>query len=110
MEVTKTNDKNFLPILTKLEAAGVTLNHNKCEFYKVSIKFLGHVIDKDGIRADPSKTQAIVQMEASQSVTDLRKFMGVVNQLGKVSQWRIQGSNKVVPDKNYANTKDKCSV
>ena len=79
------HDKNLLAALKKLEAAGGTLNPNKCEFYKASIKFLGHVIDKDGIRADPSKTQAIVQMEAPQSVTDLRRFMGVVNQLGKFS-------------------------
>ena len=56
------HDKNLLAALKKLESAGVTLNPNKCEFYKGSIKFLGHTIDKDGIRADPSKTQAIVQM------------------------------------------------
>ena len=76
------NDKN---LLAALESAGVTLNPNKCEFYKGSIKFLGHVIDKDGIRADPSKTQAIVQMEAPQSVANLGRFMGMVNQLGKFS-------------------------
>ena len=52
----------------------------KCEFNKSSIKFLGHIIDKDGIRADPDKTSAI-----SRSVSDLRRFMGLVNQLGKFS-------------------------
>ena len=54
------HDKTLLAALKKLEAAGVTLNPNKYEFYKTSIKFLGHVINKDGIQADPSKTQAIV--------------------------------------------------
>ena len=62
------HDRNLQAVLKRLEAAGATLNPTKCEFHKSSIKFLGHVIDKDGIRADPSKLQAIIQMEAPQSV------------------------------------------
>ena len=31
------HDKNLLAALKKLEAAGATLNPNKCEFYKASI-------------------------------------------------------------------------
>ena len=61
------------------------LNKAKCVFDKPSIKFLGHVIDQDGIRADPEKTSAIARMEPPQSVSDLRRFMGLVNQLGKFS-------------------------
>ena len=70
------HDRNLQAVLKRLEAAGATLNPTKCEFHKSSIKILGHVIDKDGIRADPSKLQAIIQMEAPQSVTELRRFMG----------------------------------
>ena len=54
-------------------------------FHQTSVKFLGHVIDKGGIRADPEKTLAISNMEPPQSVSDLRRFMGLVNQLGKFS-------------------------
>ena len=71
--------------LKRLESAHVTLNPSKCEFSKTRIKFLGHIIDRTGVRADPDKTKAIMSMEAPKSVTDLRRFLGLVNQLGKFS-------------------------
>ena len=40
-------------------------------------QFLGHIIDKDGIRADPDKTSAISSMDPPRSVSDLRRFMGL---------------------------------
>ena len=47
--------------------------------------FLGHVIDQRGITADPNKTAVIQQMETLKSVSDLRRFLRMVNQLGKFS-------------------------
>ena len=38
--------------LQRLQDAGMTLNVDKCQFSKTSLKFLGHVIDNTGIRAD----------------------------------------------------------
>ena len=79
------HDSRLRAVLQRLEEARATLNVGKCEFDKTSVKFLGHVIDKDGIRADPDKTSALVRMAAPQSVSDLRRFMGLTNQLGKFS-------------------------
>jgi len=47
--------------------------------------FLGHVINQNGISPDPSKTAAINQMEVPKSVSELRRFLGMINQLGKFS-------------------------
>ena len=71
--------------LKRLEEKNVTLNAKKCEFHKASIGFLGHIIDSEGVRADPVRTSAISQMPAPQSLTELRRFMGMENQLGKFS-------------------------
>ena len=46
-------------VLKRLEAAGVTLNKEKCQFSCTKIVFLGHVIDANGISPDPHKTEAI---------------------------------------------------
>ena len=35
------------------------------------------------MRNDPAKTSALAQMVRPQSITELRRFMGMVNQLGK---------------------------
>ena len=47
--------------------------------------FLGHVIDQRGITTDPNKPAAIQQMETPKSVSELHRFLGMVNQLGKFS-------------------------
>ena len=72
--------------LQRIQAAGATLNLEKCEFAKSEILFLGHHIDKDGIRADPAKTAAIMEMQPPTNISELRRFMGMVNQLGKFSK------------------------
>ena len=72
-------------VLQRIQTAGFTLNMEKCEFGKTSIKFLGHLINSDGITADPQKTAAIREMERPKSFPELRRFLGMVNQLGKFS-------------------------
>ena len=61
------------------------MNPNKCEFSKDQLKFLGHLIDREGIRANPDKVAAISQMKTLTDVTELCCFMGMANQLGKFS-------------------------
>lgn len=68
-------------ILKRLSKRGLTLNREKCQFYKSRITFVGHVIDSNGISPDPRKTEAIQKMRAPSSITELRRFMGMVNQL-----------------------------
>lgn len=79
------HDQRLDVALRRIQGAGVTLNIEKCEFQKTRLLFLGHIIDRNGISADPSKTSAIVRMESPKSITELRRFMGMVNQLGKFS-------------------------
>ena len=79
----KEHDDRLHAALKKIQAAGVTLNGEKCEFNKNQLLFLGHIINQEGISADPSKTSAIVKMKQPTTLTELRRFMGMVNQLGK---------------------------
>ena len=66
------HDERLLRVLERIESVGVTLNPEKCEFSKSSVRFLGHCIDKDGVRADPEKTAAICSMHPPRSVSELR--------------------------------------
>ena len=78
---TQEHDARLQKILQQIQAAGATLN----QFCKSSLKFLGHLIDQTGIRPDPDKTSAIVDMPIPQNLSDLRRFMGMINQFGKFS-------------------------
>ena len=75
--------KRLATVLHKIAAAGVTLNEDKCEIAKTQVKFLGQLIDKHGIHPDPGKVSAIKQMKAPTNITELRRFLGMLNQLGK---------------------------
>ena len=81
----KEHDIRLTAVLERIQAAGVTLNKDKCEFNKTSLTLIGHTIDGRGISLDPQKTAAISKMVSPKSTTELRLFMGMVNQLGKFS-------------------------
>lgn len=72
-------------VLNKLKKTGITLNADKCEFSRSQLKFVGHIIDSKGIRADPDKVRAIAEMKAPTNVSEVRRFLGMVNQLSKFS-------------------------
>ena len=79
------HDVRLHRVLKKIKAAGITLNKSKCKFRKESLSFLGHKIDKTGISADPSKLIAVSKMGKPKIRTELRRFLGMSNQLGKFS-------------------------
>lgn len=66
-------------VLQKIQNAGITLNVNKCDLSKSEIHFLGHIISADVIRPDPAKRV----MQPPSNVSEVRSFLGMVNQLGK---------------------------
>ena len=70
-------------VLKNIEDNGIRLNIEKCEFTKEKSQFLGYLIGKDGFEADPSKVEAITQMEAPTNISELRRFLRMVNQIGK---------------------------
>ncbi|XP_061503481.1 uncharacterized protein LOC133391707 [Anopheles gambiae] len=43
------------------------------------IGFLGLIVDKDGVRPDPSKTEAIAKMPPPKDVKQLRSYLGAIN-------------------------------
>ena len=77
------HDTRLHAVLRKIQSAGATLNKEKSEFSKDLLTFLGHVIDKQGVSPDPHKTSAVAAMEKPKTPKELRRFMGMVNQLGK---------------------------
>ena len=79
------HDSRLHSALQRIQTTGLTLNPDKCEFNKQFFTFQGHIIDAHGVSADPSKTSAVVEMKTPRSITELRRFMGMVNQLGKFS-------------------------
>ncbi len=53
------HDRRLSATLNRIREAGVTFNYARCDFSKPQMPFLGQLLSKDGIQADPAKLQAI---------------------------------------------------
>ena len=80
------HEQRLQAVLQRLSNLGMTLNAEKCKFAQTSVNFLGHVIDSQGIRPDPDKVEAIIRFTTPTSVGEIRRFLGMVNQLSKFSR------------------------
>lgn len=53
------------------------LKKSKCQLFSASIEYLGHIISKEGVAADPAKTQAMTDWHIPRNLKRLRGFLGV---------------------------------
>ena len=74
----------------------------KCHFMKQEVKFLGHVVSKEGLRVDPAKTSAVEKWPVPRSPHDVRCFLGLANYFRRF----IQGYSKLVRPMNNLLKKD----
>jgi hypothetical protein len=51
----------------------------KSSFAQSEIKYLGHIVDKQSIRPDPKKVEAVQTWLVPKNVHDVRSFLGLVN-------------------------------
>ena len=74
-------DERLRKVFLKIRESGLKVNKTKCQIRKQSIVFLGHIILSEGIKIDPSKTDAITMMLLPRSVNELQRFLDMVNYL-----------------------------
>jgi len=46
-------------VFARLRSANLKLNPKKCSFFKKKIKYLGHIVSKEGIKTDPETISAV---------------------------------------------------
>ena len=78
------HDKHLAVAVGKIQRAELTLNKEKCQFFKNRITFLGHIIDGLGVHPDPGKVSAIRQIGTQVNISDIRHFLAMYNQLSKL--------------------------
>ncbi len=62
-------------VLQKLGEAGLKAKLSKCEFLKAKMKFLGHVVDGEGIHTVDEKVMAVRNFPQPKSVENVRAFI-----------------------------------
>lgn len=66
----------LLRVLDKLKMANLTVNLDKCKFFRSQLKYLGYVVDANGLRTDPEKVEAILNYPTPTCRKDLKRFLG----------------------------------
>ena len=69
--------KLLLKVLEKLSFANLTINFGKSQFFKNELKYLGYIVNKDGLHADPDKIRAILDYPPPTSKKQIRQFHGM---------------------------------
>lgn len=63
----------------KLKSANLTVNMAKCCFCRPSLKYLGYIVDKFGLRTDPEKVDCIANYQLPVKLRELRRFLGMTS-------------------------------
>ena len=57
---------------------------NKCEFWLIEVRILGHVVSASSVSVDPEKVEAVISWKRSKSILEIRSFLGLVGVLQEV--------------------------
>ncbi|PAA53525.1 hypothetical protein BOX15_Mlig001877g1 [Macrostomum lignano] len=68
---------NLEAVFQRLRAANLRLKPSKCRFLADEVKFLGHVVSKDGIDVDPEKIKEVRDWSIPRNAKDLQSFLGL---------------------------------
>ena len=66
-------------VFDRLKNAGLIVSEEKCHFCKPELKYLGYIVDAKGLRPDPEKVQAILNIVPPQNITEIRRFIGTAS-------------------------------
>ena len=70
---------NLELVLERFRKAGLQLNPHKCQWFQSEVRYLGHIVGKDGIRTDPATVEKVATWPQPENVRELRSFLGLAN-------------------------------
>ena len=82
-EVNSSFEKNERAFFKKCWEWNLKLNKLKLKRTQTEVRFMGHLLTPDGLKADPAKVEAILDMPPPTGVKGLKRFLGMVNYLAK---------------------------
>ncbi|GKC72325.1 putative reverse transcriptase domain-containing protein, partial [Tanacetum coccineum] len=73
----KAHERHLKLILRFLKEEKLFAKFSKCEFWLSRVKFVGHVIDSEGIHVDPAKIESIKDWASPKTPTKICQFLGL---------------------------------
>ena len=77
------HDKQLKDVLQRLPEKGIRFNPEKCVIGSQEVKYFGPILTSEGLKADPEKLRAIVDMKAPENKAELETLLGMITYLSK---------------------------
>ena len=69
--------------LNCLRECNLTINKDKCKFFREELVYMGHVLSRAGLSPDKSKVESIVSLKHPTNQKELRSFLGMITYCAK---------------------------
>lgn len=66
-------------VLEKLKIANLTINFKKSQFFRTQLKYLGFIVDSNGLHPDPDKVSSILNYPTPTGRKEVRRFLGTAS-------------------------------
>ena len=70
--------RHLRQVFDRFRVAGLKLQPKKCTFGQTKVKYLGHIVSKDGVATDPDKLHRVKNYPTPAKVDEVRSFLGFV--------------------------------
>ena len=70
-------------VLDRLHKAGLTINLDKCSLFRSSVKFLGHIVNSEGLSLDPDRVAKVRDWPVPRTAKQLASFLGLAGYMRK---------------------------
>ncbi|GKB76534.1 putative reverse transcriptase domain-containing protein [Tanacetum coccineum] len=95
--IKKEHEGHLKLVLRLLKEEKLFAKFSKCEFWLSKVKFLGHVIDSEGIHVDPANIESLKDWASPKTPTEIRQE---VRTLWSTAMLRIKGLGRVLMQKD----------
>ena len=113
-EATASHDVAFKALLDRCRERGLKLNKKQLRFKLSKVAYMAHILESEGLQADPEKMPAIQNMPRPTDVHGVQRLIGVVTYLSKFlprlstvceTFLRLTDNNSLLPLIGYLNMK-----
>lgn len=70
------HEARLMRVLGRLKEFGLKLSPENCSFFQTSVRYLGHVVSRNGVETDPEKIASLKTWPVPQNLRELRSFLG----------------------------------
>ena len=77
------HDDRLEIVMGIINDSGLKLNTKKCTFRKHELTYFGHLVGADGIKPDPSRVKALLELSPPENISELRMVLGMFQYLAK---------------------------